>query len=142
MKRLYIYTKIHTLPKNQDNLRYFFIHKKPDTLRSMIFHKLFRIGIHIFILRMTLWVTWCLCRQKSRHFKKIKTVSVTFFYAKILTLCVTRFFTNFWIVGGVGAFLCTKKMHFTLNFNIQKTMHFPLRFYKQKGRHFASHFIL
>ena len=48
-KRLYVYTKGQTLSKKQDNLRYFFIHKSPDTLRSAIFHEIFEIGIDIYI---------------------------------------------------------------------------------------------
>ena len=48
-KRLYVYTKGQTLSKKQDNLRYFYIHKKPDTLRSAIFHEIFEIGIDIYI---------------------------------------------------------------------------------------------
>ena len=42
-KRLYIYTKIQTLFKKQDNLCYIFIHKKPDTLRYAIFMKFLKL---------------------------------------------------------------------------------------------------
>ena len=48
-KRLYIYTKIQTLNKNQDNLRNVFIHKKPDTLLYAIFHEIFEIDIYVYI---------------------------------------------------------------------------------------------
>ena len=49
VKCLYIYTKIQTLCKNQDNLRYVFIHKKPDNLRYAIFNEIFEIGVYIYI---------------------------------------------------------------------------------------------
>ena len=37
----FLYTKIWTLPKNQDNLCYIFIYKKPHTLRYAIFSGIF-----------------------------------------------------------------------------------------------------
>ena len=43
-KRLYIYTKSKTLFKQQDYLRYFFIHKKPDTLRYAVFHEILKLA--------------------------------------------------------------------------------------------------
>ena len=46
---VYIYTKIQTLCKKQDNLRQVFVHKKPDTLVYAIFHEIFEIGIDIYI---------------------------------------------------------------------------------------------
>ena len=48
-KSLYIYIQIQTLFKKQDNLRYVFIHKNPDTLRYTVFDEIFEIGIYIFI---------------------------------------------------------------------------------------------
>ena len=39
--------KIQTLCKKQDNFRYVFIHKKPDTLLYAIFHEIFEIIIYI-----------------------------------------------------------------------------------------------
>ena len=45
---IYIYTKSQTLFKNQDNLRYVFIHKKEDTLRYAISREIFDIGIYIY----------------------------------------------------------------------------------------------
>ena len=38
-----LYTKIQTLCKKQDNLRYVFIHKKPHTFRYAIFHDFFKL---------------------------------------------------------------------------------------------------
>ena len=37
----FLYTKIQTLRKKQDNLRYVFRYKNPDTLRYAIFHRIF-----------------------------------------------------------------------------------------------------
>ena len=48
MQNVHIYTKIQTLCKKQDSLRYVFIHKKPDTIRYAIFHEVFEIGIFIY----------------------------------------------------------------------------------------------
>ena len=55
-KRLYIYKKPHTLQKaRQFALR--FIHKRPYTLRYMIFHEIFEIGIYIYTKSMTFCVS-------------------------------------------------------------------------------------
>ena len=50
-KSLYIYTKNQKLFKKQDNLRHFFIHKKPYTERHAISHIIFGIGIYIYIYK-------------------------------------------------------------------------------------------
>ena len=39
----FLYVKIQTLRKKQDNLRYVFIYKNPDNLRCAIFHRIFEI---------------------------------------------------------------------------------------------------
>ena len=57
LRNIYIYTKIQTLCKKQENLRYVFIHKNPNTLRYAIFHDNFEIGICIYTKSMTLCVT-------------------------------------------------------------------------------------
>ena len=44
---MFLYTKIQTLRKNQDNLHYVFIYKKQDTVLYSNFHENFEIGIHI-----------------------------------------------------------------------------------------------
>ena len=43
-KHLYINTKIQTLCKKQDNLRYVFIDKKAYTLRYTIFHEILKLA--------------------------------------------------------------------------------------------------
>ena len=43
----FLYTKIQTLYKKQDNFRYIFIYKNQDTLRYAIFHEIFEVGIYI-----------------------------------------------------------------------------------------------
>ena len=53
-KSLYIYTKSQTLFEKQDNLRYVFIHKNPDTLCYTIFYEIFEIGIYIYTKSITL----------------------------------------------------------------------------------------
>ena len=42
-----LYTKSRTLRKKQDNFRYVFIYKNPDTLSYAIFHEIFEVGIYI-----------------------------------------------------------------------------------------------
>ena len=67
-KRLNIYRKIPTLFKKQENLRYVFIHKKPDTLRYTIFMKFLKLAF-IYI-------------QRARHF----ALSEVFIYTKSPTI--------------------------------------------------------
>ena len=43
----FIHTKSQILCKKQDNFHYAFIYKKTDTLRYVIFHENFGIGIRI-----------------------------------------------------------------------------------------------
>ena len=43
-----MYTKSQTLCKTQDNLRYIFIRKKPNTLRYAIFRDFFEIDIYMY----------------------------------------------------------------------------------------------
>ena len=61
--------------------------------------------------------------QKSRHFSKSWTISVTFLYTKSHTLDGKRFSWNFW-----SCHLYTKSM----------TLCVTWRFYIQKDRHFAK----
>ena len=44
---MFLYTKIQTLCKKQDNLRYVLIYTKIDTLRYAIFHENVQICIYI-----------------------------------------------------------------------------------------------
>ena len=90
------------------NSRYVFIHKKPDTLRCVIFHEIFEIGIYIYTKSMTLCVICRFYIQKYRHFKKIKTVCVTVIYIQKSWHFVLRNFSwNFWYwrKGGGGIFI-------------------------------------
>ena len=101
-KRLYVYTKIQTLCKKQDNLRYVFIHKKPSTLRYAIFHEIFESSIYIYMQSMTLCVMWRFYIQKSRHFAKSKTIWVIFLnIQKRMKFCVTRFFIDLLKLAGI-----------------------------------------
>ena len=56
-KRLYINTKIQTLLKKQQILRYVFIHKNPNTMCYAIFHEIFETGIYIYTKRIKICVT-------------------------------------------------------------------------------------
>ena len=104
----FLYTKIQTLCKKQDKLRYVFIYKKPDTLRYAIFHQIFDIVVYI-LKSMTLCVTWRFYIKRSRHFAKINTICVTFLYTKILTLSVMRFFVELVKLAKGGVILKCKK---------------------------------
>ena len=78
--------------------------------------------------------------QKSGHFAKNKTISVTFLYIKSTTLYVTRFFMKILKLAFIY------KKHVTLRcvtFYLQKFRHFAkskticVIFYMQKSGHFA-----
>ena len=56
-RNIYLYTKSQTIFKKQDNLRYVFIHKNPNTLRYAIFLKSFETEIYIYTKCVTLFVT-------------------------------------------------------------------------------------
>ena len=117
-----MYSKSQTLFKKQDNLRYFFIHKNPHTLRYAIFHEIFKLA---FIYIEKPW------RFALRHVFSLKNPD---------TLHYAIFHGIFEICGGWEHFYEQKTMHFALKRFIQKTKHFPLRFYIQKVWHFVSHF--
>ena len=72
----FLYTKSQTLFKKQDNLRYVFIYKKPDTLWHAIFNGIFEIGGG--------GGTFLCAKQNS--------LCVTFLYAKNVTQSVRRFY--------------------------------------------------
>ena len=78
----FLYTKIQTLLKNQDNLRNCFIYKNPDTLCYAIFHGIFEIGggggIFIFknnalcvtfLYEKTMQFALYFYIQRNKHFK-------------------------------------------------------------------------
>ena len=79
-------------------------------------------------------------KQKTRHFSKSKTVSVTFLYTKINTLDVKGFYEN----DEVGIYI-QKAWHFALCDvfiykkldTSQKARQFAIRFYIQKSGTFA-----
>ena len=108
-KLLYIYIKSQTLFKKQDNFRYVFIDKNPDTLRYTIFQEIFEIDIYIHTKIITLCVTWRFYIKKARHFKESKTICVMFFiYKKPDTLRYAIFHGIFEIVEGGQVFLFLK----------------------------------
>ena len=78
----FLYRKIQTLRKNQDNLHYVFIYKNRDTLRNTIFYRIFDIcgggGRHYYIQKT---------RHLALHFYKKKTLhfEIHFTYEKPYT---------------------------------------------------------
>ena len=64
------YKQKKALRKNQDNLRYFFIYKKADTLRNAIFHEIFEIGGGggIFICKKQCTLRYIFICKKTMHF--------------------------------------------------------------------------
>ena len=99
--------------------------------------------------------------QKSGHFAKIKTISVTFLYTKIQTLLITRFFMKLLKMTFIHknhstfryvTFLYTKVRHFAKS----KTICVPFLYTKtrklcvtgffieclKKTMHFALHFFI
>ena len=85
----FLYSKIQTLRKKQDNLRYVFIYKNPDTLCYTIFYRIFEIG----------------GGGGAFLYAKNNALFVTFLYAKNNTLCVT--------------FYIQKALHLALHFYVQ-----------------------
>ena len=78
----FLYTKIQTLSKNQDNLRYVFIYKNMDTLHYAIFHQIFEIGggeKTFFYAKKTHFALY-FYKQKRMHF------ALRFIYKKPYTL--------------------------------------------------------
>ena len=69
-----------------------FLFTKSLTLYATRFSWMFW-NCHLYIYKSTtLCVTWRFNIQKSRRFEKIKTICVTLFYTKRMTLCVIQFF--------------------------------------------------
>ena len=79
---IFIYTKIQTLIKNQDNLRYVFIYKNPDTIRYTIFHETSEIGTSI---QKALQLTFLYTKIQTL-FKKKDNLSYVFTYKNPDTL--------------------------------------------------------
>ena len=123
-----LYTKIQTLCKNQDNLRYVFILKKQrnSTLRGFSWNFW---SWNLYTKSMRIFVMWRFYIQKVWHLSKSKTICVRFLYTKIWTLCITQFFIGFLkLVEDGGIFMNKKQCTLRQIFYMQKTMQFTLRF--------------
>ena len=128
--KTFLYTKIQTLCKKQDNFRYVFIIKNPDTLRYAIFKKLLKLAF-IYKKHNTLrYVTFLY--KKSQTLRKIKTICVTFLYTKIQTLRVTQFFIEFLNLERRGGHFYMQKQYTLRYIFICKKMHLVLRFIYKK----------
>ena len=79
--------------------------------------------------------------QKSRHFAKSKTISITCLFTKCRTLYDTRFSWNFWIsrLFTRSMTLCVtwRFLYFKKRFTSKKSRQFSIYFYIQKSGHFA-----
>ena len=94
--------KEETLRKKQYNLRYVFILKNPDFLRSAIFQGIFEIGGSeekvLYAKTMHFALQFICKKQCTLHYVfiyKILTPCVTFFYAKKNVLCLTFLYLKF-----------------------------------------------
>ena len=79
----FLYTKIWTLSKKKDNLRFVFIYKNPSLLRYAIFNWIFEIcggGGHLFVKKQ--------CTLREIYISK-KQCTLRYIAIKSLTLCVT-----------------------------------------------------
>ena len=96
----FLYTKYQTLHKKQDNLRYVFIYKNPETLRYAIFYWIFEIGrggggVFLYPKNNALCIT----------FLYYKT-SIMFYMQKSGTFALCDFLLNFWnLRRGRGIYL-------------------------------------
>ena len=96
----FLYTKIQTLRKKQENLHYVFIYKNPDTLYYAIFHGIFEIGGGgvYFINKNNAHCVNILCAKKCTFryiyiYKKPDTLRHIFIRKKN-ALCVTFLYLN------------------------------------------------
>ena len=115
----FLYKKIQTLCKKQDNFRYV-LYTKSKTLYVKQFFVKF-LSWNLYTKSMTLCVTWSFYIQKARHFSRSWTIPVTFIYIKSYTLDVTGFSWKCWSWN-----LYTKSMTLcvTWSFYIQTVRHF------------------
>ena len=153
---IFIYTR------GQNKLQNVFTYKKPDTLQktqticvTFLYKKSQSLYVTQFFMKIlklyfytkstTLCVRWRFYIQKYRHLAKSKTICVTFFYTKSLTLWSYAIFHWIFEIGGVGwgAVLYAKKQCALRYIFISiKKCTFALHFYIQKFRHFAVHFYM
>ena len=120
-KHLYIYSKGQTLFKKQDNLRYIFIHKNPNTLLYEILYKCLKLAfMYIYKKHDTFsYVDFLYTKIQTLLRKKQDNLRYFFIYTKSLTLCVTRFYMEFFkLAEGGGHFYRQKTMYFEVNFYI------------------------
>ena len=161
-KRVNIYAKSQTLFKNQDNLRYVFIHKKPDNLYYAIFINILKFSF-LYIQKSWQFALHEVLYTKRPTLRKPRQFELRFIYSMILTLCITRFSLDFWNCFRAGDIFLYQNNSLCINFLYKKnnalsrryiyiksdtlrhifickkTMHFALRFYIQKSRYFALH---
>ena len=107
MQNIYIYPKIRTPCKKQDNLRYI-LYTKSETLYVTQFSWFFQISIYIQKHDTLRYMTFLYPKSETLR-KKQDSLRHVFIYAKILTLTVTRFFMEFLKLAEGGAFIYAKK---------------------------------
>ena len=90
----FLYYKILTLSKKQDNFRYIFYIQKASYFYFCGFWCKFWIW-YLYTKIMALCVMWPFLYRKHDTYKK-DIICVTFLYTKARTLCVTLFLLNFW----------------------------------------------
>ena len=112
MRNVCIYRKSQTLFKKQDNFRYVFIHKSPDTLRYTIFHEIFEIGIYIYIQKALHFALHGVLTLKSHTLRKKQDNLRYVLFTKSQTLYFTRFLWFFLKF----AVIYIKKKHDTLRY--------------------------
>ena len=98
----FLYKKIQTLRKKQDNLRYVFMFKNLDTLHYAIFHSIFEIGGgggHFYLQKTIQFVLHFYIKKTNGlcvtfYIQKHDTMRYIFIY-KNNALCITFLYLNF-----------------------------------------------
>ena len=90
--KTFLYTKSQTLCKNQDNLRYNFIHKNPDNLLYAIFMKFLKLAYTYKHNYTFIFVTMLYTKNQTLSKKQDNFCNI--FFTKILTICIPLFFIN------------------------------------------------
>ena len=99
MRNVFIYNNLENFQKVRQLPLRFYIQKAGHFTLHNFSWKFW--GWYLYAKKMTLCVTWRFNIQKSRHLAKSKTICVAFLFAKIRTLSVTQFMTEFLILAEV-----------------------------------------
>ena len=114
----FLYTKIQTLCKNQDNIRYV-LYKKARHFTSRHF-PWFLWNWHLYTKSMALCVAWSFYIQKQYTSETARQFSLRFYTQKSWHFASRKISWNFWNWRRGEGHFYMKKMRFVLNFICKK----------------------